>query len=383
MAKNSLEIKGENEKTKLKNLLLDENNPRFGDSKSKFSSQKEVLNWVVENFGVNDVINSLAINGYFEAEPLVVEKDSKSGKMIVKEGNRRLAACLILANDPRAADQKQLRAQTEKITTGTWNQDTEIPTIIFSSDNANRLIAYLGVRHIVSSQPWDSYAKAAWIANVVKNHDLTISEIADLTGDKSQTVAKLLEGYNLIRQLEYKGLFNPTSSYRRGKGSNVTFPFSWVYTILQYSNVRDWLQLGSYSTKPEPVPPIKEKDAAELLHYMFGNRTIEQQPAVKDSRDLGALAYSISTPVHRELLRSKKSLSEIENLTKPANERTSTLLLEMRDKIREVNGILSDSTFSEEDTVKFIELARNVRKSTTSAIKELESRIDDDEDEDD
>lgn len=367
----------------LKRLLLDVNNPRFGDSRGSFSSQTEVLDWIVENFGVNDVINSLAINGYFEAEPLVVEEITGTDNFVVKEGNRRLAACLILAEDDRASNQKQLRKSVTKLLKQAWSTDTKIPTICFKATDAARLVAYLGVRHIVSSQPWDSYAKAAWISSVVAEHSLTIEEIANLTGDKSQTIAKLLEGYNFIRQLESKGLFNPKTSYRRGKGSNVAFPFSWVYTILQYSTVREWLELEPYSTSSTPIPVDREIEAAALLTYMFGNKNTETRPTIQDSRNLGALAYSISVPVRRELLRKGATIDEIEESTRPPRERIVSLLVDVRQKMRDINGILSEESPTAEEASEFHEGLASIRKSTVSAMKMMEKLIKDDMDPDD
>lgn len=375
---------GETKSVELRNLLLDENNPRFGDSRGSFRDQTEVLDWVVENFGVNDVINSLAINGYFEAEPLVVEEVEGTDKYVVKEGNRRLAACLILAQDKRAKNQKQLRKSVEKfIKHQSWSENTTVPTITFKKADANRLVAYLGVRHIVSSQPWDSYAKAAWISSVVEQHSLSIQDIADLTGDKSQTIAKLLEGYNFVRQLERKGLFDPKTSYRRGKGSNVEFPFSWIYTILQYSTVREWLGLEPYSTSSNPIPAEREVDAASLLTYMFGNKNTDTAPTIQDSRNLGALAYSVSVPVRREMLRKGVTLSDIEESSRPARERVLSLLVDVRQKMRDVHGAISEESFSEEEVNDFLAVLRSIRKSTSSAIKEMEAQIKDDLDSED
>lgn len=376
-------VSGKSKNIPLRDLLLDESNPRFGDSINKFSGQQEVLDWIVQNFGVDDVINSLAINGYFEAEPLVVEENA-AGKYIVKEGNRRLAACLILAQDARAKNHNQRRKSVEKfLSDSEWNTETGIPSICFKSSDAQRLVAYLGVRHIVSSQPWDSYAKAAWIAKIVQEGSLSIQQIADLTGDKSQTIAKLLEGYNFVGQLERKGLFSADASYRRGRGSNVLFPFSWVYTILQYATVRNWLDMTSYSTSTAPIPEIREKDAALLLSYMFGDKNTETSPKIEDSRKLGALAYSISIPQHREMLRTGLTLSQIEENTRPATDRLMSLLVEARQNLRDTTVILSEVKVNSDEARDLLDVVRTIRKSALSAFKSLEELASEDMDDED
>ncbi|SUC47007.1 Uncharacterised protein [Providencia stuartii] len=59
---------------RLNELFLDVENPRFGEDASSGSTQVDVLNNIVKNYGVNDVISSLAVNGYFSAEPIGCQK---------------------------------------------------------------------------------------------------------------------------------------------------------------------------------------------------------------------------------------------------------------------------------------------------------------------
>src|SRR4051812_2447205 len=89
-------------------LLFDLRNPRYGAKAGAFSDQREALNFIVGTFGVQDVLSSVAVNGFFGTEPLVGLRDKPGEKVKVLEGNRRLAACLILEGDDRAADQKAL-----------------------------------------------------------------------------------------------------------------------------------------------------------------------------------------------------------------------------------------------------------------------------------
>ena len=96
---------------------------------------------------------------------MVVRKNNNK-KFTVMEGNRRLAACLIL---------KMMTEQEIKLICinnilinllqfhGCPKIDP-VPAIVFEDDDGvdkKSLISYLGVRHIVSTKDWDSYAKAA------------------------------------------------------------------------------------------------------------------------------------------------------------------------------------------------------------------------------
>ncbi|HVW64203.1 MAG TPA: hypothetical protein VHB01_04250 [Nitrosospira sp.] len=360
----------------LSELLLDTDNPRFGDSGGKFTDQTTILDWIVLNFGIEDVINSLAINGYFDAEPLVVERDKETvDKYIVKEGNRRLAACLILANDPRAANQATKQSSVKHIINTLWSPETKIAAIIFDHGKSKGLTSYLGVRHIVSSQPWDSYAKAAWIAKVVKGQELTVEGIAGLTGDKSQTILKLLEGYNFVQQLIYKGLFEPSVSLRRGRGSNVSYPFSWIYTILQYAAVRNWLGLKGYSPHPNPIPESKELEAAEVLTFMFGNKTQGVQPKLADSREIGNLAYTLSVSERRELLRTGYSLDQINESARPALDKLTSSLVEARQNLRNAASTLAETGIETREAKELIDIVLAIRKSSNAIYTQLNKVI--------
>ena len=242
---------GQVELRDLADLLLDRENPRFGLLDGKLN-QADILDHIVNTFGVDDVLSSLSVNGYFHAEPLVCRKDPNSDKLTVVEGNRRLSACLIITGDARAARQTKRTAEYR----GIWEKHEKptiepVPVIIYDeSKEKSSILSYLGVRHIASAQPWDSYAKAAWVAKVFEeDNNLELNDVALMIGDKHQTISKLLEGYYLIQQLEEAGEFVPENSQRKGRGSVSSYPFSWVYTMLGYSTARKFLGLTDSQPK--------------------------------------------------------------------------------------------------------------------------------------
>ena len=64
------------EKISLTDIDLDFHNPRFGNGEfTEQTSQPEILNFIVKNFGVDDVLSSLSVNGFFAAEPIVVKRN--------------------------------------------------------------------------------------------------------------------------------------------------------------------------------------------------------------------------------------------------------------------------------------------------------------------
>jgi hypothetical protein len=141
-------------------LLLDVDNLRLGELE-KGIGQASVLDMIVERFGVEDFLSSLAINGFFSAEPLVCRANG-NGSFTVVEGNRRLAASLIILGDQRARNQGTLHQRFSRVWADHGKPPIDpIPVIEFEGERPSEsLLAYLGEKHIASAQAWDSYAKA-------------------------------------------------------------------------------------------------------------------------------------------------------------------------------------------------------------------------------
>ena len=322
----------------IEDLELDVENPRFGEDSSSSDTQVDVLNNIVKNYGVTDVISSIAVNGYFSAEPMVVRKNNNK-KFTVMEGNRRLAACLILKNDDRARDQVNLHQQyIDKYNSHGCPKIDPVPAIVFEDDDGvdkKSLISYLGVRHIVSTKDWDSYAKAAWISRTIKEGDMSVSDISTMIGDRNSTIKRLLSGYNFIKQMESAGKYNKDDSVKKGRGSNTSYPFSWVYTLLSYKSIQDFVGLSDNPTDPNPIDEKKLDNAKLLMTAMFGNKNKGQNSQVKDSRNLGVLAEIVASPEKVILLKPGQDVDDLTDLTQPIGDRLTSLMLEIRSKLDE------------------------------------------------
>lgn len=363
----------------LKDLLLDASNPRFGPPLKKERTQNEILDLIVERFGVDDVLSSLAINGYFKAEPLVCRPAKETGKLIVMEGNRRLAACLILTGDDRASRQTR-RADVfrPKWEANGRKQIDPVPVIVFTKeDGEERLLSYLGVRHISASQPWDSYAKAAWVAQVVEASQLDLGTVAEMIGDEHQTIQRMLNGYYVIQQVVEAGEFRPEDSNRRGRGSVTEYPFSWVYSLLSYSNVRRFLNLDEGRPKKDPVPREKLADAGLVIRAMFGDKSKGRSAAVEDSRELGDLASILSDPEKVGLLAQGKPVAEIVRMSQPIESRLRDGMAQLRAVHEElINGLNSDPVSAAVAESFLDAAARNERQASAlnAALKKAAGR---------
>lgn len=350
-------------------LFLDNSNPRFGELE-RGVEQSQLVDLIIDKFGIEDVVSSLAMNGFFAAEPLVCVRTS-DGKLVVKEGNRRLCACIVLSGDPRANRQANLTARVRKSWIDNGKPAIEpIPVLIFDEDGpaAETMLSYLGVRHIAAAQPWDSYAKASWVAKITDETGMPVSKITEMIGDQHSTVVRLLEGYRFIRQLIDEGAFRPIDSQRKGRGSVSEYPFSWVYTILGYKAARDFCGLGEkISERPNPIPQDKLPNAATVVQAMFGNRSSGRSAAVVDSRQLSDLAKAFSDPDKVALLKSGRDLVTVLDITKPIE-------VKLEENLGQVRSILSDLISTVSETPPALNIAKQ-HLGTSVKVRSLASDL--------
>ncbi|MGY0559237.1 hypothetical protein ACW7G2_00725 [Luteimonas sp. A277] len=356
----------------LRDLLLDVDNPRFGGLSNEVRDQADVLDHIVNTFGVDDLLSSLSVNGYFEAEPLVV-RDTKEG-LVVAEGNRRLAACLMLSGDDRAYRQKEKASSFIKA----WGLRGRpaldpVPVIVFSGEGSKReLLSYLGVRHISSSKSWDSFAKAAWVADVVDQHGLPVRDIAVMIGDQHRTIERLLQGFYLVNQLVEEGEFRPSDSLRSGRGSVTDYPFSWVYTILGYAATQRYLEIASGTARPNPLEHSNLKRGGVLMRAMFGDKKIGRNSAVNDSRQLGTLASMLVNPETLTLVEQGKNVDEIRSATQDIDERLRLGIANVREVLRDLVARMDEVEVAREVAASMISPAEKTASLSISLLKKLQ-----------
>ncbi len=314
-------------------------------------------------------MSSIAANGYMATEPLVgVELPNNEG-VCVKEGNRRLAALLILADDPRARNHANLR-KANPLANGVHIDP--VPVVVYDEETEpKQLLPYLGVRHIVGSRPWDSYAKAAWVASMVESHadSISLEQIEKMTGDRHGTIARLLEGYYLVRQLVKEEKFFPNDSYKKGRGSAVSFPFSWVYNALGYTNVKEWIGLTQERLRPNPVAKKHLEKSGELMTFMFGRKSSRIAPVIAESREIGDLAICLGDPKMVAQLRNNKTVKEVMWSSKSGLDRVLQSLTKADDAISDALGSVDELTIEQIHRVE--PEADKVRKKARSLYNKI------------
>jgi len=275
-------------------LFFDPENPRLPEE-VQGASQSELMGALIKCFNLEELADSMAENGYFDEEPLVaipkklpegfkdvgptnkkyldfIEKDTT--QFTVVEGNRRVATVKILLD---AELGKKFGIRTWPEVNGALAKNlSRLPVIIYSQ--RNEVIPYLGVRHIMGIQKWDSYARARYISKMIKD-GRELSDIQQQIGDRRRSARKIYFCYRLIEEAEEQLDLDTekAKSY-----------FSYLVLSTGQTPIREFLGMPRGWANVDfgqPVPDDKLENLKYLFSWLFGKGK-EKLPVIRESRDI-------------------------------------------------------------------------------------------------
>lgn len=320
-------------------LCFDRKNPRlFLDGDLDESDLVERL-W--KEFAVDELALSIASNGYFEHEPLFVALEN--GKLVVVEGNRRLAAVRILVDGRLRA--KVGATDLPRITAARRRELATLPVIERARQNIRQ---YVGFKHVNGPQPWQSYAKAQYVAWVHNELGEGLDEIARQIGDRHTTVRRLYRGLMVLRQAEESGQFNLDDRWKKH------FSFSHLYTGLDYQNIQELLGIDNENSfRPNPIPKKRLNALGDLCLWLYGQKSTDTQPLVQSQNpDLRRLDSAIGNHDGLIALRRGLPLDVVIDISIGDEELFKGHLLEARRQLQEARGKQLTGDTGDADTLR-------------------------------
>lgn len=313
-------------------LKFDPENPRLPASKRK-KVNKVVIQWMLLDASLLDLVSSIAQNGFFSGEPLLVTKDdSNPREYIVIEGNRRLAASLIL-NNPTISTTKAKAIKEILNESNPSNIPSNLPCIVFS--NKDEIIDYLGYRHVTGVQSWGPLAKARYLNLLfsrLKGKSPLIDKcrtLAKKIGSKANVVRQLLVGYWLFEIMEEEGFYGI-------KGlDEESIEFSHLYDSIRYKGLRSFLNVDF--DKKDPLKKVDTANFKEFTHWLFDRA--EGQSRLGDSRNLKVLDKVVQSNEALKHFRAGKSLAESSNYSDYPEELFSEHILKALELLKEATNI--------------------------------------------
>lgn len=320
----------------VENLLLDPENPRLVNTGTP--SQGLLLKQLYEQEALDELAPSLAENGYFAEEPLVVVRHQDGEHWIAVEGNRRLATLkLLLSLEMR----KNLRVVGwPELTQEQRDRLLRIPCVIYP--NREAVFPFLGFRHITGAKKWAPFQKARFVAQLIDS-GRSLDDVQDLIGDTTQTVKKLYQDYVVYQQVT-DDLQLPEKPIRDR--------FSLLEVTLGQRNIKNYLgiprRLPSASTSTL-VPEDKLDNLEEVVGWVFG--THDKAPVIVDSRTITSrLAPVLSSDEAVQFLRRTNDLEGAYDYSGGEQEYLMKRVAAAERALRDVSALIS--LYRDEDEVR-------------------------------
>lgn len=318
MAKQPREKEREVKLIAVKELEFDPHNPRFSRYFREDSQPvPEIIERMIRVENVQELMGSIGEQGYFPGEPLLVAKDG--GRLIVVEGNRRLAALKLLLGE---LDYGSKLSSIETIRAEAKERPSEVACIVF--ENRKDILRYLGYRHITGPKRWDSLSKARYLKQLRENFyqdiddtDKQLRAIAKEIGSRKDYVAQILTGLAVFEN----ALDHQFYGLQRVEEDDIDFGV--LTTALSYSNISNYFGLESRTDLD--AKNINQENARDVFSWMFAQ---DQQgdTILGESRNLRKLSAIVACDAAVNALKEGGNLDIAYLHTEgPANVFTKTL----------------------------------------------------------
>lgn len=245
-------------------LMFDYSNPRMIEyGFISETTEEEIINTFWSEMAVEELVMSILAHGFFQHEPLYVIEDPNCPKLIVLEGNRRLAAIKSILN-PELVHGERMSRFMVKITDEIRKQLLNHLPILQLKDREDAW-RYIGFKHVNGAAKWGSYAKAQYIATVKHKFGKSLIEIAEQIGDANNIVKKLYQGLLVLDQADSQTDFKKNDTYAK------RIYFSHLYTAINYDNFRKFLGLSVDFEGENPVPQENLKKLEQVMFWLYGS----------------------------------------------------------------------------------------------------------------
>jgi len=248
-------------------LKLDPLNPRVSGIGLQEIDQPTLLNHFVENYSVYELAKSIAKNGFFPDEVIIVFREDEMNRYVL-EGNRRVAALKLLLN-PDGAPEKykgKFRSLSRSLDRSLL---TKVHAVLAPSREAATPIIIEKHTH-TTIKPWSVLMQAGYVGNIVENHPEEMEKLKEMKIDVSRSI-RMHRMYQLACSLE---LPEDVSDSLRNKEK---YPFTTVERLYNNSQVRKVLGVSD---------DLKKISDLERFEALYRNILTDIARKKQDSRSL-------------------------------------------------------------------------------------------------
>jgi len=210
---------------------------------------------------------------------------------------------------------------------------------------------YVGFKHVNGPQAWRSHSKAQYIAWVHNELDVTLADIAKQIGDKHHTVRRLYRALMVLEQAEDAGVFQVDDRAKK------QFAFSHLYTGLDYKGFEAFLGFKrETSYKPRPVPKRNVPQLGQLLIWLYGSKSREEESLIRSQNpDLRLLDEVLLTKDGTAALKRGLGLDISHDIGRGDDALFREALLGARQSLQQARGKLLSGYEGERDLKRVAE----------------------------
>ncbi|WP_461174166.1 hypothetical protein M1D93_05560 [Arthrobacter sp. Z1-9] len=333
-------------------LHFDPDNPRFPKTVDG-ENIDSVLDFMLNDANLVDLMGSIAEQGFFPGEPLLVSPHGEGGDdWIVVEGNRRLAATLLLLR-PEAAPTRSVSVRT--VAASAKERPDQIPCLQF--ETRQEILEHLGYRHVTGIKEWDPLAKARYLKQLYDglsgDPQNRYQHLARNIGSRKDYVGRLLTA------LAIYGVIEDSNFYNVDKLNEETLNFSLLSSVLAYERIVTFLGLP---TAQSAELPGLDRGALQWLTRWIFERGSNGRTILGESRNIRVLADVVSHPGSKEALKAGQPLALAAKLSGAATESFNVAIAAARENVSLAHNYIDDlDEVLAADTAAVNELFTDVR----------------------
>jgi hypothetical protein len=348
-------------------LALDPKNPRLYNGKSfgDNAESHELVKALADTADLDELIKSISENGYLSIEPLIIMK--RANDFIVLEGNRRLAAIKLLC-DPELA--KKCRVVIPKVLSQNVI-DSLKEVAVYLVNNESEARSFIGFKHVNGPHKWDSFSKAQfaykWFISE-RDQGVTIDDITKKLGDSNNTVRSIVSAMFVLEQAKNKDIYDIQTDKMSAK-----FSFSHLYTALNRSEYRDFLELDrdwNITLNENPVPERNLGKLKDVLVGLYGYKKDKKVSLISSQNpDLKYFGEVLANEISYDAFKlGVNNLSELHKQAGDPLEHIKDAFLEINKQLDTISSVLDRTTTLDESTLNYIE---QFKKKTSKVIFQI------------
>lgn len=341
----------------LSEIFLDSMNPRLGGAAQDRELTQGQIYERMRDWSLEELATSFLESGFWVHEAVLCVLDESDGneRLVVIEGNRRIAALMRLKKTYEG-EEKSPR----------WLRlidSVDEPPDLFGKIPYIRIVersevdSFLGFRHVTGIKEWRPPEKAAFIAKLINERGISYRDVMRRIGSKTPVVERHYVAYCIFTQMkEIEDL----------DAGQVEDRFSVLFLSLRSKHVQRFLGVeNKFGIEPAEVPPPVDDEHLDRLReysiWLFGDG--ETLPIVRDSRQVDKFA---------RVLASEDGLDYLRAVPRPSLE--TAFVIAGGDQ-EEVFDLIRTATFRLQDALSSIHLYKTDEKLITM-VKRLIANTD-------